>query len=113
MTDILMSDNRLPMYNGDFILTNEVEELKQHVVTALNTFYTDWLLNFQIGIDYAFGMRHEEFLEHDIKKQIKAVEGVVSILNFKMEFDRQNLKWNVVAGLKTIYGTIEVRERLG
>ena len=53
MTDILMNNNRLPMYNGDFVLTDGIEEIKQHIVTALNTFYTDWLLNYTKGIPRA------------------------------------------------------------
>ena len=34
MTDILMKNNRLPMYNGDFVLTNAVDEIKQHIASV-------------------------------------------------------------------------------
>ena len=110
MTDILMNNNRLPMYNGDFVLTDGIEEIKQHIVTALNTFYTDWLLNYTKGIDYAFGLRHEEFLEHDCKNQILGVNGVVSLANFNMRFNRETLEWNITAGVKTVYGKLEINE---
>ncbi len=110
MTDILMNDNRLPMYSGDFVLTSGIDEIKQHIVTALNTFYTDWLLNYRKGIDYAFGLRHEEFLEHDCKNQILGVEGVVSLINFNMKFDRKTLEWHITAGIKTVYGKLEINE---
>lgn len=108
--DILAQNNRLPMYGGDFMLTNGIEEIKQHIKVALNTFYTDWLLDFRKGIDYAYGLRHEEFLENDIKNQIQGVEGVVSIINFNMKFDRTNARWNVCAGVNTIYGKLEINE---
>ncbi len=113
MTDILMNNNRLPMYNGDFILVQGIDEIKQHIITALNTFYTDWLLNFEKGIDYAFGMRNEEFLEHDCKKQILGVEGVTALLNFSMTFDRQIMGWHIFSGIKTVYGKLEINETIG
>ncbi len=98
------------MYNGDFMLVNGVEEIKQHIIVALSTFYTDWLLDYRKGIDYTFGLRHEEFLENDVKKQILGVEGVVSIVSFSMAFDKKTLIWNIKAGIRTIYGNIEVNE---
>lgn len=107
MTDISMKDNRLPMVNGDFVLTKDLDELKQHVSTALNTFYTDWLLDFTKGIDLAYGMRHTEFLEHDVKKQILGVDGVQSIKSFDMTFDRGTLAVKITASLKTTYGHLE------
>ena len=112
MSDILMNDNRLPMYNGDFVLVSGIEEIKQHIVTALNTFYTDWLLDYRKGIDYAFGLRNEEFLEHDCKNQILGVEGVTALVNFNMEFDRKTLQWVIAAGVRTIYGKVEVNETI-
>ena len=110
MTDILMKNNRLPMYNGDFVLTNATDEIKQHIATALSTFYTDWLLDFTKGIDYAYGLRHEEFLRHDIKNQILGVEGVVALSAFSMKFDKTNRSWQVTAAVKTIYGKVEINE---
>ena len=112
MTDILMNNNRLPMYNGDFVLVDGIDEIKQHIIAALNTFYTDWLIDYRKGIDYPFGLRHEEFLEHDIKKQINGVAGVTAITAFKMEFDRRTVTWNVIAGIRTIYGKLEINERI-
>lgn len=112
MTDILMKNNRLPMYNGDFVLTNATDEIKQHIATALNTFYTDWLLDFTKGIDYAYGLRHEEFLRHDIKNQILGVEGVVALSAFSMKFDKTNRSWQVTAAVKTIYGKVEINESI-
>lgn len=108
--DILVKENRLPLYSGDFMLVSEVEEIKQHIVAALNTFYTDWLLNFKKGIDYVQGLRHQEFLEHDIRNQIEGVDGVSAIINLSLELDKKNAVWNVKVGIKTVYGKIEINE---
>lgn len=110
--DILMKDNRLPMSNGDFQITDGTEEIKQHIVVALNTFYGDWILDYTKGIDYAYGLRHEEFLEYDIKNQINGVSGVTSIDNFQMEFDKKNYTINVTAGINTIYGKLDIQTAL-
>lgn len=108
--DIWVKGNRLPLYSGDFMLVSETEEIKQHIVAALNTFYTDWLLNFKKGIDYVYGLRHPEFLEHDIRNQIKGVDGVTAIVNLDLDFDKKNAVWNIKAGIKTVYGKIEINE---
>lgn len=112
MADILAKDNRLPMYNGDFILVQGIDEIKQHIIVALNTFYTDWLLDYTKGIDYAFGLRNEEFLEHDCKNQILGVEGVTSLVNFNMKFDRNSMQWNIKSGIRTVYGRLEINETI-
>lgn len=112
MTDILMNNNRLPMYDGDFVQVNGIDEIKQHIIVALNTFYTDWLLDYTKGIDYAFGLRNEEFLEHDCKNQILGVEGVTSLVNFNMKFDRNSMQWDIKSGIRTVYGRLEINETI-
>ena len=107
--DILMKHTGLPMLNGDWQLVNGTEEIKQHIVTALNTFYGDWILDYTKGIDYAHGLRHDEFLEYDIKKQITGVKGVMSLDNFNMEFNKNDLTVNVTAAIKTIYGKLDIQ----
>ena len=57
MTDIKIENNRLMMKNGDFELVDGIDEVKQHIIIALNTFYTDWILDYTKGVDYAYGMR--------------------------------------------------------
>ena len=43
--DILMQNNRLPVKNGDFQLASGIDEIKQHIIIALNTFYGDRILD--------------------------------------------------------------------
>ena len=107
--DILMQNNRLPVKNGDFQLASGIDEIKQHIIIALNTFYGDWILDHTKGIDYAYGFRHEEFLEYDIKNQLCEVKGVLAVDDFTMEFDENGLTVNVTANIKTIYGNVDIQ----
>ena len=112
MTDIKMASNSLPMINGDFQLINGIEEIKQHIIVALNTFYGDWLLDYTKGIDYTHGMRNLDFLQHDCKSQILGVDGVTNIINFTMNFNRTTLAVEVVAGVQTLYGRVDIAQTL-
>ena len=107
--DILMQENSLPLKNGDFQLVSGVDEIKQQIIIALNTFYGDWALDYTVGIDYVYGLRHEEFLEYDIKKQICGVVGVLAVNNFAIEYDKTNLGINVTASIKTVYGKVDIQ----
>lgn len=112
MTDIKMTGNRLPLVNGDFQLTDGIDEIKQQIIVALNTFYGDWLLDYRKGIDYTKGMRQNEFLEHDAKSQILGVDGVTNIINFTLEFDKPNLIVQIMAGIQTVYGRVDIAQTL-
>lgn len=112
MTDIKMIDNRLPIINGDFQLVNGIDEIKQHIIVALNTFYTDWLLDYTKGIDYTKGLRNLDFLQHDCKSQILGVDGVTGLINFSLTFDKNTLTVNIISGVKTIYGRVDIAQTL-
>lgn len=107
-----MNDNKLPMMNGDFQLVSGIDEIKQQIIVALNTFYGDWVLDYTKGIDYAYGVRHEEFLEHDVKNQIRGVKGVLSVDDFTMDYDKTNLTLNISAVVKTTYGKLDLRSSI-
>jgi len=112
MTDILMKNNRLVMKNGDYVLVTGIEEIKQHIIVALNTFYEDWRPDATKGIDYVYGLRNNEFLEYDVKKQISNVQGVQSIDDFSLTFDRKTQTVNILARIKTDYGNIVFNEEI-
>ena len=112
MTDIMMKDNRFIMKDGDFVLVNEIDEIKQHLIVAVNTFYGDWIFDLEKGINYSYGLRHPEYLEHQIKSQIMGVQGVKSIENFELVHNRENQTANIFASIKTDYGNIDFTETL-
>ena len=105
MTDILIDNNKLKVFNGDFIPVNNLEEVKQHIIVALNTLYGEWILDDTKGIDYAFGMRNNNILENDVRKQILGVNKVKSLDKFKLIYDKENLTINISADIYTDYGS--------
>ena len=112
MTDLKINGQRLVIKDGDFVLTDRTDEIKQHIIVALNTFYGDWLLDYTKGIDYTRDLRQLEFLDNDCKNQIRGVDGVTNIINYTRNFDKTNLTVNIVAGIQTIYGRIDIAQTL-
>lgn len=110
--DLMIQGSALKTVNGDLELVSGTDEIKQHVIVALNTFYNDSLINPSRGIDYAHGLRYEEFLEFDIKKQLSGVNGILSVDDFSMEFDKTNLTLNITASLKTVYGRLDIQNTI-
>ena len=112
MTDLMTKNKGLQISEGDFVTVSNIEEIKQHVIVALNTFKRDWILNRQKGIDYAGGFRNSYFLEKDIRQQILGVNNVKSLDNFSMGFDKQTLAITVTATIKTNFGDLYINETL-
>lgn len=112
MTDIMIKNNRLEIFDGDFLSVTDVEEVKQHILVALNTFKGDWVLNGIKGINYSRGFRNTTMLENDVKKQLNSVKNVRSIDNFEMLFDKSNLAIRITAIVNTSYGKIYLDETL-
>lgn len=112
MADIRMENNRLVMQDGDWVIVDGVDMVKQHIIVALNTFYKDWILDYTKGIDYAYGMRNTEFLEYDVKRQISGVDGVNSISDFSLSFNRADNSVQITAVVKTAYGNINLQENI-
>lgn len=108
--DILMINNRLPMIDGDFVLVEELEEIKQQIRVAVRTFYGDWLINYIKGLDITQDLKNEVFLDHDMKKQIREVNNVTGIKNYIRTFDRETFSINIKAIITTIYGDIPINE---
>ncbi len=112
MTDMMIKNNRLDILDGDFLLVTGVDEVKQHILVALNTFKGDWILNANKGINYSRGFRNTTLLENDIKKQLNAVKNVRSVDNFVMSFDKTDLAIRITAIIDTSYGKIYLDDTL-
>ena len=112
MSDLQITDDGLGIKDGSLIIIGGVEKVRQHIIIALNTFYNDWILDSTKGIDYALGLRDMEFLEYDVKKQLKEVEDVESVEDFSMDFDRETLTVNITAQIKTAYGMLDLSESI-
>ena len=66
MIDIMSDGSHFKFQKGDFLAVKGVEKVKQHIITALNTFYSDWHLDSDKGFDLA-----------NIRRQILEVENVI------------------------------------
>ena len=112
MADILIENNGPPHDGGDLSLVEGIDEVKQHIKTALYTFSKDWVLDRSKGINYPYGMRNTDFLETEVRSQILGVSGVESIENFSLQFNRENLNIQITAVVKTVYGNLTFSEEI-
>ena len=108
--DIMLdsNNNKLVWEQGDLKLVDDLELIKQHILTALYTLKSDWLLDYTVGIDLPRGMREESFLKNDIQKQILGVDGVLSIKTFNMT--KEGVNYKIFAHVLTEMGDIELEE---
>ncbi len=105
--DICIDNSHIVMSNGDFVFIDDsVREVKQHIIVALNTFLGDWVLNSLKGINYPAGLRENDLLEVDVKKQLLGVKNVRAIDNFKLIFSNDNKSVSVSATVFTTFGNI-------
>lgn len=112
MTDIKIQSNGLEVRNGDFANVSGVEEIKQHITVALNTFKGDWILNRDKGINYSHGFRNMSFLENAVKNQLNNIDNVISTENFEMTFDKNSLAIKISAIVNTTFGKIYIDEAI-
>ncbi len=110
--DILIDGENLAVEAGDFVLTDGITQIKQHITTALKTLSGEWVLDISKGIDYPSGLRDTNLLESSVRSQILGVQGVNSLDNFKMRFDKATLTISVLAEVKTEYGALNFNEIL-
>ncbi len=112
MIDIMSDGSHFKFQKGDFLAVKGVEKVKQHIITALNTFYSDWHLDSDKGFDLANGLRNLSLLETDIRRQILEVENVISLRNFRLVLDDAELSVKVYAVVQTEFGVVEVTQSL-
>lgn len=97
MKDIKVTeDNKLEMRNGDFVLVDGVDRVKQHLTTGIKGILPGtWLLDIKAGIDYFGGMAvYTSILKAQIKNAIKTVWGVDLLKTFVFDDSTQNYKVN-------------------
>ena len=112
MVDILSDGKNFTIQDGDFAIVESVEKVKQHIIAALNTFYSDWIIDKEKGIDFVNGFRNTDLLDADVRKQILEVENVLGISYFELLYDASNLTVNIAAVIQTEFGDISVNDIL-
>lgn len=99
MKDIKLTDNnRLEIKNGDLVLVDGVDRIKQHLTVAIKgTLPGTWLLDPMVGIDWFSGLAvYTSILKAQVKNAIRNVFGVSILMNFNFDDSTQNFKVNGV-----------------
>ena len=110
--DILMDKHNLTFKSGDFVVVNGITQVKQHIITTLNTMLGEWVFDTTKGINYSKSVRNTVFFENCIKKQILGVQGVISTENLKISFDKVMMTVHVRADVITEYGALLLNETI-
>ena len=113
MIDILSNGENFIMQDGDFATVEGVEKVKQHIITALNTFYSDWIIDKEKGIDFVNGLKNTDLLDADARKQILEIKDVLGISYFCLSFNKSTLTVDISATIQTEYGDISINDVLG
>lgn len=95
MKDIkLTSDNRIEIKNGDFVLVDGVDRIKQHITVAIKGILPGtWLLDPTLGIEYFSGLAvYTSILKAQIKNAIRNVFGVSLLRQFNFDDSNENFK---------------------
>ena len=91
----------LEFKNGDLVVTDGSECIKQQVKTGLFILPLDWFLDITRGINYFLSFRdNPKKLRAQIRDAIQSVENVVRLGSFK--FDSSTTKWKVQAIVYTV-----------
>lgn len=93
MKDIkLTEDNRIEFKNGDFVLVDGVDRVKQHIRTGITGILPGtWLLDIKAGIDHFGGLStYLSIYKAQIKNAIREVWGVSLLKNFVFDDSTEN-----------------------
>lgn len=114
MKDIKLTKNDIKLVDGDLPLVEGLDRTLQHIDTGLFIMLGDWILDYTQGIDYINGLKaYPEIMRSQIKNAIKSVEGVDTVLKFKMERKSESQKYMVTATVKCGNSEIPVNKEVG
>lgn len=108
--DVTITNNHLYLENGDLVLVRDINRIKQQILTGLKIVKTDWVLDIDEGIAYFAGMRaYPEILSAQIKHAINTVEGVDTVLKYRLDIGHDNV-FRVSATVKVGNTELEINE---
>jgi len=112
MRDILLDTDThdLVVSDNDLQFCSDNDEIAQSIKQELLFFEGEWYLNINLGIPYfdkvLIKAPRSEVVNHVFKEAIRGVEGVLSILDYSMEFDPDERKSTVRFEVTTIYDDV-------
>jgi len=104
---INFTNSDLEFKNGDLVVTDGEDCIRQQIATGLFILPADWFIDITKGINYFVGFRNEpKVLKAQIKDEIRSVEGVERLGKFS--FDNSTTNWKVKAIVYTANGEIAI-----
>lgn len=84
--------DRLLLDNGDLQKVQDINRIKQHIISGLYLLIGDWVLDQSAGVSYFTGMRaYPEILSAQIKQAINTVDGVDTVLKYNFNITKDNI----------------------
>jgi hypothetical protein len=114
--DILLDDinHDFVLENGDFVLIDGIDSIKQGLKIRLGIISTEWFLDKNIGvIDLSSDKPDPDDTVNRIKSEVMKEEGVVRISSFSSDFNAETRVLNVDFVVNTIYGDAEIEQGVG
>ena len=106
----------IELVGNDFVLTEGVDAIKQHLSQRLKTFLNEWFLDNRIGIPYFEHVLIKNFdpvvVDTVFKKQIIDTPGVLELLSFNADLDKTARILNITFKARTSEGIINFSEVL-
>ena len=101
MTDIALKDDfsGLLIVNGDLVLTQGADAVKQHITQRLQMFTGEWFLNLSEGVPYYQNILiknpNPDVVDGLLKDTILTTPGVDELLSFNLDYNAQLRKLTV------------------
>ncbi|KAB8035849.1 hypothetical protein GCL60_16600 [Silvanigrella paludirubra] len=93
-------------HTGDFeLINNEKEYYKQKIKLELNTFYSEWFLDSEVGLAWHEMLGNKDFDEAKLnlylKKKIEEIDGVKEVEIISSDLNREKRQCNLSLKIKS------------
>lgn len=93
MSDLRLDEQTydLELTNGDLVLTEKSDAIRQHVRQRLWTFFAEWFLDTSVGVPYyqVILVKNPSLanVEGVLQQEILATPGITELLAFELDYD--------------------------
>lgn len=119
-----MSDLRLDeqtydyeLENGDLVLTEKSDAIRQHIQQRLWTFFGEWFLDTSVGVQYyqVILVKNPSLdnVEGILRETILATPGVMELLSFDLDYTSETREFSVEFQARTIDEVIDFSQVIG
>jgi len=103
--------------NGDLVLTDAEDAVRQHVQQRLRTFLGEWFLNTAVGVPYYQNILKKNpnpsIIAGVFQNEIIQTPGVLELLDFNLDFNNGTRKLRLDFKVRVTTGVINFEELLG